>query len=733
MEEQLISITGTVENIVFYNEENGYCVCDIDYSGEMLTAVGCMPCLSPGETITLEGNFTVHPSYGKQFSVSAFQKAPPNSIDGIYKYLASGFIKGVRSGTAKKIVDAFGENSLDIIENAPEKLAEIKGISVTKAFEINEEYLKQFGIRNIVMFLQKYSISPLFAQRIFKKFGSNAVTKIKDNPYLLAEHIHGIGFRTCDKIALQMGITYDSPYRLKEGVKFVLSECSLSGHTYYPYEALIGKSCRLLGASDDSIAVAISELALEKQIVLEKGEKHTAVYLSYYYYTEVSAAEKLKKLNEPYPKKITEDLKKVVEKAEKNAGITLQDKQREAVFSSLTFPVSVITGGPGTGKTTVIKTIINAMELQGKKVVLAAPTGRAAKRMSSVTNKEAKTLHRLLETDFSKDGNAPVFIKNEKNPIEANVIIVDEMSMVDIVLFNSLLKAVAVGTVLILVGDSDQLPSVGPGNVLRDIIDSEGIIVSELTQIYRQSNQSMIVINAHMINQGEFPFLNEKGGDFFYINRNNPDHIINTIVDLCLSRLPKAYGVNPMTDIQILTPMRKNAVGVNALNAALQEALNPYSPNKPEKSFGDTVYRKFDKVMQTKNNYDIEWEQENDAGFGLYNGDIGIINDVNEEFETLDITFDDNKQVIYDFGCVNELELAYATTIHKSQGSEFPIVIIPIYQSSEKLMTRNLLYTAITRATKLVILVGSENILRNMINNNSEIQRFSGFKDRLLY
>jgi len=733
MEDKLISVTGTVENIVFYNEENGYCVCDIDHSGEMLTAVGCMPCLSPGETVTLEGNYTTHPLYGRQFSVSTFQKAPPNSVDSIYKYLASGFIKGVRSGTAKKIVDAFGENALDIIENSPEKLAEIKGISVAKAFEINEEYLKQFGIRNIVMFLQKYNISPLFAQRIFKKFGSGAVNKIKDNPYILAEQIHGIGFRTCDKIASQMGITPDSPYRLKEGVKFVLSECALNGHTYYPYEALIAKACRLLETNDECVSVAISELALEKQIIMEKTEKYTAVYLAYYYYTEVSAAEKLKKLNEPYPQKITDELKRVVETAEKNTGITLQDKQREAVFSSLTFPVSVITGGPGTGKTTVIKTIINSMELKGKKVVLAAPTGRAAKRMSSVTNKEAKTLHRLLETDFSSDSNSPVFIKNEKNPIDANVIIVDEMSMVDIVLFNSLLKAIAVGTILILVGDSDQLPSVGPGNVLRDIIDSEGIIVSELTQIYRQSNQSMIVINAHMINQGEFPFLNEKDGDFFYMNRNNPEHIINTIVDLCLSRLPKAYGVNPMTDIQVLTPMRKNLVGVNALNAALQEALNPSSPDKPEKSFGDTVYRKFDKVMQTKNNYDIEWEQEKDAGFGLYNGDIGIINDIDEDFETLNITFDDNKEVIYDFGCVNELELAYATTIHKSQGSEFPIVIIPLYQSSEKLMTRNLLYTAITRATKLVILVGSENILRSMINNNNEIKRFSGLKDRLLY
>lgn len=733
MEDNIITITGTVENIVFYNDENSYCVCDIDHKGELITAVGYLPCISPGETVSLQGTFTTHPSYGKQFSVKEFSKTPPSSIDGIYKYLASGFIKGVRSVTAKKIVDAFGENALEVIENSPEKLADIRGISLSKAYEISEEYLRQFGIRNIVMFLQKYNISPVFSQRIFKKFGGNAIDKIKENPYILAEYIHGIGFRTCDKIASQMGFSLSSPQRIKEGVKFVLSECVSAGHTYYPYDMLVNKSCALLGVNDDAVTSAISELALERQIVTEKDENHTAVYLSYYHNCEVNAAKRLKKLNEPYPEKITDEMKSLVEKSEAYSKITLQDMQREAVFGALTFPVMVITGGPGTGKTTVIRTIINAMEFQGKKVVLAAPTGRAAKRMSSVTNHEAKTLHRLLETDFSADSNTPVFIRNEKNPIDANVIIVDEMSMIDIVLFNSLLKAVKPGTKLIFVGDSDQLPSVGPGNVLNDIIESDGIMVFRLTQIYRQSNQSMIVINAHMINQGEFPFLNEKDGDFFFMHRNHPQLIINTIKDLCLSRLPKAYNINPLTDIQVLTPMRKNSVGVNALNQALQETLNPPSPNKAEKTFGDTTFRVFDKVMQVKNNYDIEWEQENNAGFGLYNGDIGVIDEIDTEFETMKITFDDNKQVVYDFGCINELELAYATTIHKSQGSEFPVVIIPLYQGNDKLMTRNLIYTAVTRATKLVILVGSDTILRNMINNNSRVKRFSGLKDRLLY
>jgi exodeoxyribonuclease V alpha subunit len=583
------------------------------------------------------------------------------------------------------------------------------------------------------MFLQKYSISPLFAQRINKKFGVNALDKIKENPYLLAEHIHGIGFKTCDKIAFQMGITPDSPHRIKEGIKYLLSEFSLSGHTFVPQNILCSKATDVLGCNDECFNIALSNLALEKQVILEKNTEQTRVYLALFYYMEVSASEKFKRLNELYPKKLTDELKKIVESAENQSSITLQEKQREAVYTALTFPISVITGGPGTGKTTVIKTIIRAMEMQGKKVVLAAPTGRAAKRMSMVTNKEAKTIHRLLESEYSAESNSQIFQKNEKNPIDANVIIVDEMSMVDIVLFNNLLKAVSTGTTLVLVGDADQLPSVGPGNVLSDIIKSDAVVVNKLSQIYRQSEQSLITLNAHKINQGILPVLNSKDGDFFFMKRSTPEDIVSTIVQLCLSRLPKAYNVNPLTEIQVLTPMRKNAVGVNVLNEALQQALNPYSENKNEKKFGDKTYRVFDKVMQTKNNYDIEWEQEKDAGFGLYNGDIGIINAVDEEFETFDITFDDSKEVVYDFGFLNELELAYATTIHKSQGSEFPIVIIPLYQGSEKLMTRNLLYTAVTRATKMVILVGSEDIIKKMVSNNNEIKRFSGFKDRLLY
>lgn len=729
------TISGIVEEIIFYNEENGYCVAAIDSKGEYITIVGTMHYLSPGETITLQGEFKEHPVYGQQFSVVSFEKSAPNSIDSIYKYLASGMLKGIREGLAKKIIDAFGENSLDVIENDPEKLSEIKGISIKKAYEISNEYILQFGLRTLVIFLQQYDIPATFAPKIYKALGNEAISKIKINPFVLMKKVKGIGFKTVDNIAYKMGIEPNHPERIQAAVKYVLTEYIGYGNTYVTRTNLKYATSRLLNCEDEIVNSAIDTLIYERELVSETINNEEAIYLITMHIAETNCAYRLKMLNSKYPKPITDDLKQLVERIEKSTGISLENKQKQAVLSALTMPVMVITGGPGTGKTTVINTIIHCMAHQGKSVVLAAPTGRAAKRMSETTKKDAKTLHRLLELGYSSDEDDRNFMKNENNPIEADVIIVDEMSMVDLLLFNSLLKAIPKDTTLILVGDADQLPSIGPGNVLRDIINSEGIAVVKLTEIFRQAQESLIVVNAHKINRGEFPLLNEKDNDFFFIPRNTPEEINKTIVDLCLQRLPNAYGFNPFSDIQVLSPTRKGPVGVKTLNNLLQEVLNPPADQKKERTSSDYNFREFDKIMQIRNNYDMEWTntEQDEEGIGLFNGDIGIIKDISFEFDSMDIIFDEVKKTSYPFSHLSDLELAYATTIHKSQGSEFPAVIIPLYPSSISLLSRNLLYTAITRAKKLVVLVGQQSVLSNMINNNKEVNRCSGLKERLTY
>ncbi len=729
------TISGIVEEIIFYNEENGYCVAAINSKGEYITIVGTMYYLSPGESITLQGEFKEHPVYGEQFSVTSFEKSAPNSIDSIYKYLSSGMLKGIREGLAKKIIDAFGENSLDVIENDPEKLSEIKGISIKKAYEISNEYILQFGLRTLVIFLQQYDIPVTFAPKIYKALGNDAISKIKINPFVLTKKIKGIGFKTVDNIAYKMGIEPNHPERIQAAVKYVLTDYTGYGNTYVARNNLIYATSRLLNCDETIVNNAIDTLIYERELVSEIVNNEEAIYLISMHIAETNCAYRLKMLNSRYPKPVTDELKKLVSRVEEHTSISLETNQKQAVLSALTMPVMVITGGPGTGKTTVINTIIHCMEHQGKSVVLAAPTGRAAKRMSEMTKKAAKTLHRLLELGYSADDEDRKFAKDENNPIEADVIIVDEMSMVDLLLFNSLLKAIAKDTTLILVGDADQLPSIGPGNVLRDIINSDGIAVVKLTEIFRQARESLIVVNAHKINKGEFPVLNEKNKDFFFMQRNTPEEINNTIVELCLQRLPNAYGFNPFSDIQVLSPTRKGPVGVRTLNNLLQNVLNPSSERKKEKASGDYTFREFDKIMQIKNNYDMPWTntEEDDEGFGLFNGDIGIIKDISAEFDSMDIVFDEVKNTSYPFANISDLELAYATTIHKSQGSEFPAVVIPLYPSSISLLSRNLLYTAITRAKKLVILVGQQSVLSSMINNNKEVHRCSGLKDRLTY
>lgn len=729
------TISGIVEEIIFYNEENGYCVAAINSKGEYITIVGTMYYLSPGESITLQGEFKEHPVYGEQFSVTSFEKSAPNSIDSIYKYLSSGMLKGIREGLAKKIIDAFGENSLDVIENDPEKLSEIKGISIKKAYEISNEYILQFGLRTLVIFLQQYDIPATFAPKIYKALGNDAISKIKINPFVLTKKIKGIGFKTVDNIAYKMGIDPNHPERIQAAVKYVLTDYTGYGNTYVTRNNLIYATSRLLNCDETIVNNAIDTLIYERELVSEIVNNEEAIYLISMHIAETNCAYRLKMLNSRYPKPVTDELKNLVSRVEEHTRISLETNQKQAVLSALTMPVMVITGGPGTGKTTVINTIIHCMEHQGKSVVLAAPTGRAAKRMSEMTKKDAKTLHRLLELGYSADDEDRKFAKDENNPIEADVIIVDEMSMVDLLLFNSLLKAIAKDTTLILVGDADQLPSIGPGNVLRDIINSDGIAVVKLTEIFRQARESLIVVNAHKINKGEFPVLNEKNKDFFFMQRNTPEEINNTIVELCLQRLPNAYGFNPFSDIQVLSPTRKGPVGVRTLNNLLQNVLNPSSERKKEKASGDYTFREFDKIMQIKNNYDMPWTntEEDDEGFGLFNGDIGIIKDISAEFDSMDIVFDEVKNTSYPFANISDLELAYATTIHKSQGSEFPAVVIPLYPSSISLLSRNLLYTAITRAKKLVILVGQQSVLSSMINNNKEVHRCSGLKDRLTY
>ncbi len=729
-------LSGTVEEIIYRNDENGYCVCDLNVQDVLVTAVGYMPFLAPGEIVEVEGEYKSHPTYGTQFSVSAFSKAPPDSLDAIYKYLASGMIKGVGPATAQKIVEAFAEDSLNIIENNPEKLAEIKGISVNKAIEISNSYQSQFGVRNIIMFLQKNGISPIYAGRIYKQFGGSAIDKIQDNPYILAREIQGIGFKTADKIAQQLGVHSDNPERLKAAIIFMLQESSSNGHTFLPRYSLISKVMQLTESDGESVDMAIGELTLHHYLVCEEHDTFEAVYLNGMHMAETGVAYKLRELDNIPPKPVTKTLLDNINRISARIGIELEENQLHAAITAMTTPVIVITGGPGTGKTTVINTIIHAMEAEGKKVLLTAPTGRAAKRMTEVTNRESKTLHRLLEAEFSREEHRTKFARNESNPLEADAVIVDEMSMVDIQLFYALLRAISHGTSLILVGDADQLPSVGPGNVLRDIIKSDGVYTVRLTEIFRQARESMIVMNAHRINSGQFPILNQKDKDFFLLNRNSPEKIIETIIELCTIRLPRAYGVNPYSDIQVLTPMRKNVVGVNVLNTALQNALNPPSNTKKEKKFGEFLFREGDKVMQIKNNYDIPWESDdplNPEGQGLFNGDMGIIESIDNVAEEMTITFDEDKKVTYNFASLMELEPAFATTVHKSQGSEFPVIIMPVYSSNNMMQSRNLLYTAVTRAKQLVILVGQETQLSQMIENNNEFRRYSGLEERLKY
>ena len=728
------NISGAVEEIIFANNVNGYTVCELDCEGEVVTAVGYMPFISTGEMVKLSGEWVNHPEYGKQFKVTFYEKLMPDTADGVEKYLASGLIKGVGPATAAKIVKMFGNDTLSMIQLHPERLAEIKGISIDKALGIGQAIVEQSELRTVIMFLQEYGISPAFSMKIYKAYGSKTVEEIRNNPYKLSEEIYGIGFKTADRIAQSLGIDPYSKFRICGGIKHVLSQASANGHTYIPEDKLKEYTCKLLEVAVNSIEDALITLAMNKSICVERLDNTSRIYLTSYFNAEIGVCRKLRELSSVSFNVNSNDADELLQKIQKYEEIMFADMQKQAIKETLLNGVLVVTGGPGTGKTTIIKSIIRLFSEQGNEVVLAAPTGRAAKRMTEATGFEAKTIHRLLEIEFMGKGEDLSFARNEENPIETDAVIIDEMSMVDILLMNHLLKAIRVGTRLILVGDVDQLPSVGAGNVLKDIIASGAVKTIKLTDIYRQAEESMIVVNAHRINRGELPYLNLKGKEFFFLPRTNGDDIAATIVELVSKRLPSTYNYDPMKHIQVLTPTKKGPAGVGNLNVLLQNALNEQHDRKNEKIFTRFTFREGDRVMQIRNNYNLRWtkvENSSIEGVGVFNGDMGIISKIDNEEQRVTVVFDDDKLSEYDFSILDELEPAYAITIHKSQGSEFPVIVIPIFPGPTVLMTRNLVYTAVTRARNLVVIVGSESTLKCMVENDIETFRYSGLEEKL--
>lgn len=724
-------ITGIVSAIIFSNEDNGYTVADIEGEEYNFIAVGTMYGVSEGESVVLTGAWTDHPSYGEQFKVEMYEKQMPTGREEILKYLSSGIIKGVRKATAQKIVEKFGDEALNVIAAAPAKLATINGISEKKADEITNSFNKQLGTSELFMFLQKYGISTNICMKIYRRHKIFSKQAILDNPYILCDGDYGVSFKKADEIAMQNNFNPDNDKRICAGIIYMLRYALQFGHTYLPEDMLLANSANLLGISVSKLPAYIDHLCSCLSLVKEKKEDFSAVYLYEYYDYEKYVAQKILLLSESVYDINDINIDKQIEIAELQSSLKFAELQREAVRCAMNKSVMVITGGPGTGKTTIINAIIDIMKSMRLKVALTAPTGRAAKRMSQVCHMEAKTIHRLLEVSFS-DGEDINCVRNEEEPLDADVIIVDEMSMVDIALMHSLLRATRPGTRLIMVGDVNQLPSVGAGNVLKDIIDSGAVSVIRLNQIFRQSDGSTIVSNAHAINAGDYPVCNQKDGDFYFASVHTPEQGASYICELCLTRLTSTYGYAPF-DIQVLSPTKKGVTGVNNLNKILQNLINPPSKFKKERTFGDIVFREGDKVMQIKNNYDLEWtDVEKDyPGSGVFNGDVGYIKEINHDFHTLTVIFDD-KKVTYSFKDLSELTLAYCITVHKSQGSEFPVVVMPMFRAPDMLLSRNLLYTGVTRAKKLVVLVGSKQILHRMVDNNREDKRYSGLMEKLV-
>lgn len=735
------TVTGYIDHVIFRNEDNGYTVMVLKGMEEEqeLTCVGTFPAITQGAAIEASGNYTTHSVYGKQFQISSYVEKMPEDALAMERYLGSGAIKGIGAALAARIVRRFGDDTMRIVEEEPERLAEIKGISEKKAMEIAEQMTEKADMRRAMIFLQKYGISLNLGAKIYQKYGQTVYGVLQENPYRLAEDISGVGFRIADEIASRIGIHTDSDYRIRSGMLYTLLQASGEGHIYLPKEELFSRASGLLGVDSSYMEKHLMDMVVDRKLILKETEDGAVVYPTRYYYLELNSARMLCELNILCPED-EEMMEKRINRIEKETGTRLDEMQKQAVAAAASHGLFILTGGPGTGKTTTINAIIRYFEEEGAELRLAAPTGRAAKRMTEATGYEAQTIHRLLELngmpEEEQEGRAVHFDRNSENPLEADVIIIDEMSMVDIALMHSLLLAVTAGTRLILVGDENQLPSVGPGNVLRDIIRSGCFPVVELKKIFRQASESDIVVNAHKINRGEQVTINNKSRDFFFLKRYDADIIIRVVIALIQEKLPRYVDAKPY-EIQVLTPMRKGLLGVERLNQILQRYLNPPDEKKKEKEIGQRLFREGDKVMQVKNNYQLEWEILGrykipvDKGVGVFNGDTGIMTEINEFAETATVEFEDGRQAEYSFKQLEELELAYAVTIHKSQGSEYPAVILPILSGPRMLMNRNLLYTAVTRARKCVTVVGSETTFAEMIRNEKQQQRYSSLDRRI--
>ena len=735
------TVTGYIDHIIFRNEENGYTVMVVKNSEneEELTCVGSFPAVSQGTTIQASGIYTHHPVYGKQFQISSFVEKIPEDTYAMERYLGSGAIKGIGAALAARIVRRFGEDTIRIVEEEPERLAEVKGISEKKAREIAVQVTEKTEMRKAMIFLQKYGISLNLGAKIYQKYKDSLYTVLQENPYRLAEDISGVGFKIADEIAARIGIHADSDYRIRSGMLYTLLQASGEGHTYLPKDQLFARCAKLLGVDESYMEKHLMDMLLDRKLVMQEKKGEKIIYPSQYYYLELNTARMLCELNIccPEDENIVE---KRIASIEKETGTVLDEMQKKAVTEAAGHGLFILTGGPGTGKTTTINAIIRFFEGEGAELRLAAPTGRAAKRMTEATGYEAQTIHRLLELngmpEDDRNTGAVHFERNAQNPLEADVIIIDEMSMVDIHLMHSLLLAITAGTRLILVGDENQLPSVGPGNVLRDIIHSGCFPVIELTKIFRQASESDIVVNAHKINRGEPVEINNKSRDFFFLKRYDADMIIRVVIALIQDKLPRYVNARPF-EIQVLTPMRKGLLGVERLNQMLQRYLNPQDGSKKEKTLGDRLFRQGDKVMQIKNDYQMEWEVRGrygipvEKGIGVFNGDTGILREINEFAETAEVEFEDGRLATYSFKQLEELELAYAITIHKSQGSEYPAVILPVLSGPQMLLNRNLLYTAVTRARKCVTVVGSEETFAEMIRNEKQQKRYSALDERI--
>ena len=734
------NITGYVDHIVYQNSDNGYTVMTLVAEGEEVTCVGMCKGLGQGENISAEGEYIEHPVYGRQFKIQTYETVAPTDRAGMERYLGSGAIRGVGEALAARIVKKFGDDTVRIIEEEPERLAEVKGISERKAQEIAVQMEEKKDLREALVYLQQYGISNTLAVKIYNTYGMEMYSVMRENPYRLAEDVSGVGFRIADEIAGRIGIHTDSDYRIRSGILYTLLQAVGEGHCFLPLELLLRRASELLGVSEENIRPQVDNLIMDRKLVA-KGD---AVFAAAYYYAELNCANMLRNLNIPMLE--AENLpaqdmaiRKRLERMAENLSMELDELQLKAVEESIKNGLFILSGGPGTGKTTTINMIIRYFESEGMDIFLAAPTGRAAKRMTEATGFEAKTIHRLLELNSAlsdDDTRRANFERNQENPLEADVVIIDEMSMVDIQLFQALLKAILPGTRLILVGDVDQLPSVGPGQVLRDLMNSEAFPMVTLEKIFRQAGESDIVVNAHRINKGEQIALDNKSRDFFLLERNDVNVIYKHMIQLIREMLPKYVNATPF-DIQVLTPMRKGSLGCETLNGILQRYLNPADPHKKEHSYGNTVFREGDKVMQIKNNYQLEWEIVGrynipiDKGMGVFNGDMGRVLEINETMSTLLVEFDDGRRVNYPFSGLEELELSYAITIHKSQGSEYPAVILPLLGGPRMLFNRNLLYTGITRARNCVTILGSSETVRNMIDNVSENRRYTALESRI--